>query len=162
LEAIARALFTSWFVDFDPVRAKAEGRDTGLPKPLADLFPDRLEESEMGEIPAGWGVAPLSDHLEAAKGVSYKGSGLTDVGIPLHNLNSVYEGGGYKYEGIKYYDGEYAGRHLVKPGDVIVANTEQGHDRLLIGTQRSCPRLSAPQESRAIISIAFDPRRAAL
>ena len=39
LEAMARALFKSWFVDFDPVRAKAEGRDPGLPKPLADLFP---------------------------------------------------------------------------------------------------------------------------
>jgi type I restriction enzyme S subunit len=40
LEAIARALFKSWFVDFEPVRAKAEGRDPGLPQPLADLFPD--------------------------------------------------------------------------------------------------------------------------
>ena len=42
LEAMARALFKSWFVDFDPVRAKAEGRDPGLPQPLADLFPDSL------------------------------------------------------------------------------------------------------------------------
>jgi len=39
LEAMARALFKSWFVDFDPVRAKAEGRDPGLPQPLADVFP---------------------------------------------------------------------------------------------------------------------------
>jgi restriction endonuclease S subunit len=54
LEAMARALFKSWFVDFDPVRAKAEGRDPGLPKPLADLFPDRFENSELGDIPAGW------------------------------------------------------------------------------------------------------------
>ena len=42
LEAMARALFRSWFVDFDPVRAKMEGRDTGLPNEVADLFPDRL------------------------------------------------------------------------------------------------------------------------
>ena len=54
LEAMARALFKSWFVDFDPVRAKAEGRDPGLPKPLADLFPDSFEDSELGEIPRGW------------------------------------------------------------------------------------------------------------
>ena len=54
LEAMARALFKSWFVDFDPVRAKAEGRDPGLPKPLADLFPDSFEDSELGEIPKGW------------------------------------------------------------------------------------------------------------
>ncbi len=43
----------SWFVNFDPVRAKMEGRDPGLPKPLADLFPDRFEDSELGEIPEG-------------------------------------------------------------------------------------------------------------
>ena len=54
LEAMARALFKSWFVDFDPVRAKAEGRDPGLPKPLADLFPARFVDSELGEIPEGW------------------------------------------------------------------------------------------------------------
>ena len=56
LEAMARALFKSWFVDFDPVRAKMEGRDTGLPQDIADLFPDRLVDSEMGEIPEGWQV----------------------------------------------------------------------------------------------------------
>ena len=56
LEAMARALFKSWFVDFDPVRAKAEGRDPGLPKPLADLFPACLVDSELGEIPEGWEV----------------------------------------------------------------------------------------------------------
>ena len=64
LEAMARALFKSWFVDFDPVRAKTEGRDTGLPKPLADLFPDFFEDSELGEIPKGWQVGPI---LETAR-----------------------------------------------------------------------------------------------
>ena len=59
LEAMARALFKSWFVDFDPVRAKMAGRDTGLPQHLADLFPDRLVESELGEIPEGWEVKTL-------------------------------------------------------------------------------------------------------
>jgi type I restriction enzyme S subunit len=63
LEAMARALFKSWFVDFDPVRAKAEGRDPGLPKPLADLFPDSFAESEVGKIPQGWEVKPLPDHF---------------------------------------------------------------------------------------------------
>ena len=65
LEAMARALFRSWFVDFDPVRAKMEGRDTGLPKDVADLFPDRLVDSELGEIPEGWRtwrLEELADH----------------------------------------------------------------------------------------------------
>ncbi len=59
LEAMARALFKSWFVDFDPVRAKAEGRDPGLPKPFADFFPARLVDSELGEIPEGWHLRTL-------------------------------------------------------------------------------------------------------
>ncbi len=59
LERMARALFKSWFVDFDPVRAKMEGRDTGLPQDIAELFPDRLVDSEMGEIPDGWEVFRL-------------------------------------------------------------------------------------------------------
>src|SRR5437867_286625 len=54
LEAIARALFKAWFVDFDPGRAKADGRDPGLPKALADLFPSTFKDSDVGEIPEGW------------------------------------------------------------------------------------------------------------
>jgi type I restriction enzyme S subunit len=61
LEAMARAIFKSWFVDFDPVRAKAGGRDPGLPKYICDLFPDRLENSELGEIPAGWKVTSFAE-----------------------------------------------------------------------------------------------------
>jgi type I restriction enzyme S subunit len=64
LEAMARALFKSWFVDFDPVRAKAEARDPGLPKPLADVFPARLVGSKLGEIPKGWQVIPLPKAIE--------------------------------------------------------------------------------------------------
>lgn len=67
LEAMARALFKSWFVDFDPVRAKMEGRWRkgeslpGLPADLWEVFPDRLVDSELGEIPEGWEVGPVDD-----------------------------------------------------------------------------------------------------
>ena len=64
LEAMARALFKSWFVDFDPIRAKMEGRVSGLPQHLADLFPDRLVESELGGIPDRWEVKTLSEVIE--------------------------------------------------------------------------------------------------
>lgn len=73
LEAMARALFKSWFVDFDPVRAKAEGRDPGLPKPLADLFPARLVDSELGEIPEGWNVRCVDDEFDLTMGQSPPG-----------------------------------------------------------------------------------------
>ena len=133
LEAMARALFKSWFVDFDPVRTKMAGRDTGLSPHIADLFPDRLVDSELGEIPEGWEVTPLSECIEVVRGLSYKGSHLSSDGVPMHNLNSIYEGGGYKHEGLKGYDGEHKSQHIARAGDLIVANTEQGHDRLLIG-----------------------------
>ncbi len=67
LEEMARALFKSWFVDFDPIRAKMEGRwrrgesRPGMPAELYDIFPDRLVPSELGKIPAGWGVRTLGD-----------------------------------------------------------------------------------------------------
>ncbi|MDA8048591.1 MAG: restriction endonuclease subunit S [Rhodospirillales bacterium] len=141
LNAITCALFDSWFVSFDPVRSKAVGEDTALPANLAPLFPNRLVKTTLGFIPEGWAVEPLSEHIEVTKGVSYQGDGLGDQGIPLHNLNSIYEGGGYKYEGIKFYTEDYRPRHVVRPGDVIVANTEQGHDRLLIGYAAIVPKL---------------------
>ena len=70
LEAMARALFKAWFVDFEPVRAKMEGRWQrgqslpGLPAHLYDLFPDRLADSELGEIPEGWEVVTLPEVIE--------------------------------------------------------------------------------------------------
>ncbi len=133
LEAMARALFESWFVRFDPVRAKAEGRDTGLPADIAALFPDSFEQSEIGDVPKGWRVASLGALVDVARGLSYKGDGLSASGLPMFNLNSVLEGGGYKQAGLKHYAGAYKEQHLISAGDVIVANTEQGHERRLIG-----------------------------
>jgi type I restriction enzyme S subunit len=61
LEATARAIFKSWFVNFDPVRAKAEGSDHGLSEDIAAIFPDNFEDSEIEEVPTGWRVLPLSE-----------------------------------------------------------------------------------------------------
>ena len=119
LEEMARAIFQDWFVDFGPVRAKLAGREPYLPLDLWSLFPDRLVDSELGEIPEGWEVKPLSDCVDVARGLSYKGSGLGSTGMLMHNLNSVYEGGGYKEGGIKYYSGDYRERHVSQPGDVL-------------------------------------------
>jgi type I restriction enzyme S subunit len=80
LEAMARALFKAWFVDFEPVRAKMEGRWQrglslpGLPAHLYDLFPDRLVESELGEIPEGWEVKSFADTVEIIGGGTPKTS----------------------------------------------------------------------------------------
>lgn len=117
LEAIAQALFKEWFVDFNFPGATGE-----------------MQDSELGEIPKGWRVVSFEDELDADRGLSYKGAGLaTSNAMPMHNLNSVYEGGGYKFEGIKYYTANFKEKHLIHPGDLIIANTEQGHKYLLIG-----------------------------
>ncbi|MCL4557808.1 MAG: restriction endonuclease subunit S [Deltaproteobacteria bacterium] len=64
LEAMARAIFKSWFIDFDPVHAKAEGRDPKLPKEIADLFPDSFQDSELGKIPKGWRVVLMPETID--------------------------------------------------------------------------------------------------
>ena len=74
LEAMAKALFKSWFVDFDPVRAKAEGRPTGLPAEISDLFPDSFEDSELGEIPSGWQCCPFTQLVGVISGGTPKTS----------------------------------------------------------------------------------------
>ncbi|MBI4882153.1 MAG: restriction endonuclease subunit S [Planctomycetes bacterium] len=69
LEAMARALFKSWFVDFDPVRAKAEGRDPGLPDDIAALFPDALtDHPDLGDIPEGWHTGPILERARLLSG----------------------------------------------------------------------------------------------
>ena len=136
LESIAQTIFSSWFVRFDPVHAKAAGiTPEAMSAQLAELFPSEFEESELGLIPKGWSVAELGAHITAERGLSYKGSGLSKsaADTPMHNLNSVLEGGGYKYSGIKRYAGAYKERHFVEAGDIVVANTEQGHEHRLIG-----------------------------
>lgn len=69
LEAIAQALFKSWFVDFDPVHARAEGRiPEGMDAETVALFPSEFEESELGMIPRGWRVAPIGEHVTIVGG----------------------------------------------------------------------------------------------
>jgi len=103
LEAMARALFKAWFVDFEPVRAKqaarsaggatgnqkSEGRDPGLPSHLAALFPDRLVETEHGEVPEGWEVRTVADIMEFAYGKALKASERVDGQVPVYGSGGV-------------------------------------------------------------------------
>jgi len=91
LEAMARALFKSWFVDFDPVRAKAEGRDPGLPKLLADLFPNSFENSELGQIPTGWQADLVYRTAQVIYGAPFSSAKFnTDrIGKPLIRIRDL-------------------------------------------------------------------------
>ena len=87
LDAMARALFKSWFIDFDPVRAKTEGRDTGLPQHVANLFADRLVDSELGYIPEGWRVKALGDLIELAYGKALPKRKRRLGSVPVYGSN---------------------------------------------------------------------------
>ena len=96
LEAIARAIFKSWFVDFDPVRAKMSGEPPesicqrlGLTPDLLALFPDRLIDSELGEIPEGWSASTLGSHIEI----------FDSKRVPLSNREREKRKGIYPYYG---------------------------------------------------------------
>ncbi|MXW40844.1 MAG: restriction endonuclease subunit S [Synechococcus sp. SB0668_bin_15] len=96
LEAMAKALFKSWFVDFDPVRAKAEGRSAGLPDEISALFPDSFEDSELGEIPRGWGIGTISELIDIdparrlAKGSIAPYLEMKGVSTSGHTVTGVY------------------------------------------------------------------------
>ena len=95
LEEMARALFKSWFVDFEPVRAKMEGRWRrgesllGMPAELYDLFPDGMVDSELGEIPGGWEVKRMGDIIEIHDSVR----------VPLNSRQRAQRQGPYPYYG---------------------------------------------------------------
>lgn len=90
LEAMAQAIFKSWFVDFDPVHAKAEGRmPVGMDKETADLFPSEFEESELGLIPKGWNVKKIGDILELAYGKALPASERFPGNVPVYGSGGI-------------------------------------------------------------------------
>ena len=92
LEAMARALFQSWFVDFDPVRAKLDGRPPAALDPAtAALFPDSFVETALGHIPHGWEVCPLSEKIQLLSGGTPKTSEPTywDGDIPWYSVRDA-------------------------------------------------------------------------
>ena len=117
LEAIAQALFKSWFVDFDPVRAKQEGREPeGLDADTASLFPDSFEESELGLVPKGWRMGVLGDIADTVRkqiSPSELHSELYYVGLehmPRHSLSLYSWDNAYGLESAKA---------AFQPGDIL-------------------------------------------
>ena len=117
LEAIARALFKSWFVDFAPVQAKAEGRDPGLSNPIADLFPNRFVDSELGEIPAGWRICGLDEIARFLNGLALqKYPPRNDEWLPVIKIAQLRRG---NCEGADRASAELEPEYIVDDGDVL-------------------------------------------
>ena len=112
LEAIAQALFKSWFVDFDPVRAKMEGRaPEGMDEATAALFPDSFEETELGVVPCGWRVGCIEDLCKT----------ITNGGTPSRSKPEFWESGIIPW----FKTGEFADGFLLQPSEFI---TQAGLD----------------------------------
>lgn len=132
LEAIAQAIFKSWFVDFDPVRAKMEGRaPEGMDEATAALFPDSFEESELGPVPRGWRVEAVGDVVTVTDYVA-NGSfaalkeNVTLLDVPSYALyvrttdyNSGFSGG-YRYVDKSAYD--FLSKSSLDGSEVIISN----------------------------------------
>ena len=125
LEGIAKALFKSWFVDFDPVRARAEGRPTGLPNETSELFPDSFEESELGEIPSGWRFGDLNDlanlNPESWSAKNHP-SELIYVDLSGTKNGTIEETVAYEWS-----DAPSRARRVLKEGDTIVGTVRPGN-----------------------------------
>ena len=118
LEEIAKAIFKSWFVDFDPVRAKAEGRPTGLPPEISDLFPDELVDSEIGKIPEGWVLKPIYELADFINGAAYKKfePNKEGLGLPIIKIAEL-KSGVSDQTGFSTVD--MADKYLIRQKDIL-------------------------------------------
>ena len=136
LEAMARALFKSWFVDFDPVRAKMEGRWRrgeslpGLPAENYDLFPDRLVDSELGEVPEGWEVKALGDITEKPQYGYTESAQDEPVGPKFLRITDINKKPWIEWETVPYCtigNSDY-GKYRLRKGDILIARiADPGH-----------------------------------
>lgn len=134
LEETAQTLFRSWFVDFDPVKAKMVGKEPfGMDAETAALFPDSVEDSQNGEIPSGWELRSLAEVVSVTKGRSYKSSELEESSVSLVTLKSFFRGGGYRKDGLKPFTGTFKDDQVVKPGELVMAFTDVTQAAELIG-----------------------------
>lgn len=174
LEAMAQAIFKSWFVDFDPVHAKAKAKSDGLDaeainraamaviasksdaeltkmkadspaeyeqlKTLASLFPDQLEESELGMIPQGWEVSTIGQTCEFQNGYGFRSKDLnsnSSNSYKVFKMGSIRIGGGIKEaSNMDYYpkseDFDYE-KFLIKKGDLLMCMTDMKNNVALLG-----------------------------
>ena len=130
LEEMARALFKSWFVDFDPVGAKAKGQPSGLPSTLDALFPASFEASELGKIPAGWEVKTLGELCHKPQ-YGYTQSAQDDpVGPKFLRITDINKGAWIVWDSVPYcrITSEDYEKYCLREGDVLIARmADPGH-----------------------------------
>jgi type I restriction enzyme S subunit len=125
LEAITRAVFQAWFVDFEPIRAKAEGRQLkGVDDPTAALFSDTLENTTVGPIPSNWRIGQIRDLTESIQYGFTQSASDTAVGPHFLRITDI-QGGKVSWAAVPYcsISPEDHARYKIEPGDIFVART---------------------------------------
>ena len=127
LESIARALFKSWFIDFDPVRAKAEGREPeGMDAATAALYPAEFEESELGVIPKGWHLATVGEIASVIDCLHSKKPTLLPAGRPFLQLSNIRDDGLLDASALSFISEDdykkWTSRIEVREGDCVITN----------------------------------------
>ena len=93
LESMAKSIFKEWFINFGPVKAKADGKKPfGMDDETASLFPDSFEESELGQVPKGWNISSLYDLADWQNGMAFKASHFSDSGLPIVKIVELKSG----------------------------------------------------------------------
>ena len=132
LEEIARAIFKSWFIDFDPVRAKAEGRWKksqslpGMPAEMYDLWPDSFVGSSLGPIPKGWKAGKIGDFCNVQGGFAYKSEDFTDSGHPVIKIKNIQQDKSVDFDDIQFISKDLANNtedYWLNDGDLVMAMT---------------------------------------
>lgn len=125
LEATARTIFRSWFVNFDPVRAKVAGRDPGVSPPIAELFPDGVDDTRAEQTPAGWRAASLAD-LAQLNPESWTRETRPDV-LGYVDLSNIKWG---RIEAVTTHTAATApsrAQRVLRPGDTVVGTVRPGN-----------------------------------
>ncbi|ELV8728514.1 restriction endonuclease subunit S [Vibrio fluvialis] len=127
LEEMAQAIFKSWFVDFDPVKAKMNGEQPeGMDEATASLFPEKLVESELGLIPEGWDAGTVGNVTAAKGGYAFKSKQFVDEGNPVIKIKNITSAGTVTTSDCQCVDDDIAktaSRFKLSDGDLLMAMT---------------------------------------
>jgi type I restriction enzyme S subunit len=157
LEAMARAIFKSWFVDFDPVRAKLDGRQPpGMDADTAALFPDRFEHVDGEPIPKGWSKLTLGDFITLQRGKTYKSKLKNLPGPYLLGLGSIERNGGFRSNKLVTYGGDSPEPLICRPGDLYVSLKDVTQSADLLGAvARVPPEISQGRLTQDTVKLIF-------